>query len=170
MNGLLILDKDSKTELSENLKTRILKILSRKGHRIEIFELGRNDAAPCRGCLHCLTKHPGECVSKDIVNDIIKQVRTYELTIFLTPVLFGHFSSSIKNAMDRGAGSHDLQIIIGFGSDIDNEEKSTFVDLISKHMGAADIVHPGMHKQVEVFVTTSIKDNDAICKALTNYI
>lgn len=123
---------------------------------------------PCLGisCFHCVTKHPEECVSKDAVFPIKKNVRQYDLTIFLTPVLFGHFSSPIKNAIDRGAGSHNWQIIIGYGSDIDDEEKSTFIGLTVKHRGSADIVHPGMDKQVDVFVTRSAEDSHAICDAL----
>ncbi len=62
-------------------------------------------------------------------------------------LLFGHFGSIVKNAMDRGLGSHNWQVIIGYGSDIDDEEKNTFIDLIVKHSGSANIVHPGMVRQ-----------------------
>lgn len=171
MDALLVLDKDAKTELSENLKAKILNVVKEKGYKVEIVELGKNEVAPCLGlsCFKCVTKHPGECVSKDTVNEIKKNVQKYGMTVFLTPVLFGHFSSSIKNAMDRGAGSHNWEVIIGYGSDIDNEEKSTFIDLTSKHRGSADIVHPGMDRRVDVFVTRSIEDTSAICEALNNY-
>jgi multimeric flavodoxin WrbA len=59
MNTILILDKDTKTGLSEDLKERILRMLKEKAHRIEVDELGRNDVTPCFGCLLCLTKHVG---------------------------------------------------------------------------------------------------------------
>ena len=87
----------------------------------------------------------------------------------MTPVLFGHFSSVIKNAIDRGASGHNWQIIIGYGSDIDDEEKSTFMDLTAKHRGKVDIVHPGMNRQVDVFVTKSAEDSTAICEALKKF-
>jgi multimeric flavodoxin WrbA len=168
MNALLILDKDSKTELSEDLKAKICRILKEKGHRIETVELGKNEVAPCLGldCFQCVTKHPGECVSKDAVYPIKKNIRKYDLALFLTPVLFGHFSSPVKNAIDRGAGSHNRQVIIGYGNNIDDEEKSTFIDLTAKHRGNADIVHPGMDRQVDVFVTRSVEENTTICEAL----
>jgi multimeric flavodoxin WrbA len=170
MNTLFILDKDSKTELSEDLRTKICWILKEKGHRIETVELGKNEVSPCLGldCFHCVTKHPMECVSKDAVYPIKKNIRKYDLAIFLTPILFGHFSSCIKNAMDRGAGSHNWQVIIGYGNNIDDEEKSTFIELTAKHRGSADVVHPGMDRRVDVFVTRSISDNTAICQALEN--
>jgi hypothetical protein len=168
MNTLLIIDKDTKTELSEDLRAKICKILTGKGHQIETVELGKKEVSPCLGlgCFQCVTKHPGECVSKDAVYPIKKNVQKYGLTVFLTPVLFGHFSSGIKNAIDRGAGSRNWQVIIGYGSDIDDEEKRTFIDLTAKHRGSADVVHPGMDRQVDVFVTGSAEDNTAICEAL----
>lgn len=168
MNTIFILDKDTKTELSEELKTRILEIVNEKGHTIEVVELGKYDVSPCLGYFFCVTKHPGECVNKDMVSEIKKNVQKYGLTIYMTPVIFGHFSSTIKSAIDRGTGSHNLQIIIGFGDDIDDEEKSTFIDLTAKHRGSADIVHPGMDKQVDVYMTRSMEDNTAICQALKN--
>jgi multimeric flavodoxin WrbA len=118
------------------------------------------------GCFQCVN---GECVSKDTVNQIRKNIQKYDLTVYLTPVLFGHFSSVIKNAIDRGASSHNWEIIIGYGSDIDDEEKSTFMDLTAKHRGKVDIVHPGMNRQVDVFVTKSAEDSTAICDALKKF-
>jgi len=84
-------------------------------------------------------------------------------------VLFGHFSSTIANVRAKGTGSHNWQVIIGFSEDIDDEEKSTFIDLTAKHHGKADIVHPGMNRQVDVFVSRSIEDNTIICAALKTY-
>lgn len=166
MNALLLLDKDAKTGLSEDLKAKLVRTLEEKGYHVETFELGRNEAYPCLGCLLCLTKHPGECVSKDTVNELRKNVKKYSATFFLTPVVFGHPSSTIANAMNRGTGCHDWQVIIGFGDDIDSEERSTFIDLVVKHRGKADIVHPGMDSRVDAFVSTSVEDNGAICEAL----
>lgn len=168
MNTLLVIDKDSQTDLAMDLKAKIRIALESKGHQIKLIELGRDEASPCLGCLLCLTRHPGECVNRDIVNEIKKNIQKYSLTIFVTPVLFGHFSSTIKNVMDRSGGSHNWQIIIGFGNDIDDDEKSTFIDLIAKHHGRADIIHPGMDKRVDVFVTRSTEDNSSICETLKN--
>jgi len=153
MNTILILDKDAKTGLSEDLKERILRILEEKAHKVEVVELGRNDVTPCLGCLLCLTKHVG-----------------IYMTIFLTPVIFGHFGSTVKCAIDRGCGCQNLQVMVGYGDDVDDEEKSTFIDLTRKHRGAMDIVHPGFDKQVDVYLTTSSEDSGAICDAFKNYV
>ncbi len=168
MNALLLLDKDSKIKLSEDLKVKVIQALEEDGHQVVVIELGKNDVTPCLGCLLCLTKHPGECVNKDIVNEVRKSAKKYSATFFLTPILFGHYSSTMASPINKGIGSHNLQVIIGYGEDIDHEEKSTFIDLTAKHRGKMDIVHPGMDRQVEVFVSESLEDNNAICETLKN--
>jgi len=170
VNAILIADKDSKTALSEALESAVTSILEARGIEIEVVELAAGDAAPCFGCLFCLTKHPGECVSKDLVNDLKKRAQQYTITIFMTPVVFGHFGSTIKNAIDRIGGSHELQVVIGYGAGMDDEERNTFLDLTAKHRGAADVVHPGMDRQVDVHVTCGLQDNERICEAFKQYI
>lgn len=134
-----------------------------------MVEVGSKDAAPCLGCLLCLTKHPGECVCKDLVNDLKKRVQQYTMTVFMTPVIFGHYSSTIKNTIDRIGGSHELQVVLGYGEDIDDEESETFIDLTAKHRGNADVVHPRMDKQVDVFVARNLGDNGLISEAFKRY-
>jgi hypothetical protein len=41
------------------------------------------------------------------------------------------------------------------------------IDLTTKHRAGADVVHPGMDRQVDVFVTRSTEDSAAICEAFT---
>lgn len=166
MNALLILDKDSKSGLSEDLKARLVRTLEELGYGVDVFELGKDEVFQCLGCLLCLTKHPDRCVNQDTVNELRKNVRKYSATFYVTPVLFGHYSSALASAINRGTGSHNWQVIIGFGEAIDDEEKSTFIDLTAKHRGKADIVHPGMDRQVDVYVTQSMEDNDGICSAI----
>jgi multimeric flavodoxin WrbA len=125
---------------------------------------------PCLGCLLCLTKHVGICVTKDRIAEIRNHNNRYDMTIFMTPVIFGHFGSMVKCAIDRGCGCNNLQVMVGYSDDIDDEEKSTFIDLTRKHRGKADIVHPGFDKQVDVYLTTSFEDSDTICEAFKKYV
>ena len=172
-NAVIICDREAATALSDDLKHRVVGLLETRGYRIEMVELTRGDVAACRGCLLCLTKHPGRCVSDDVVGDLMQRMyleREETVTIYLTPVLFGHPSSVIKNALDRGTGSHRLQVVIGYGEDIDAEEGSTFVDITAAHCGAADIVHPGMVREAVAFVTRSPDDNVSLCNVLQEYV
>jgi multimeric flavodoxin WrbA len=166
MKAVIFSDGDDRTGLSEDLRAGIVAVLSADGNRVEVIELEKDRVAPCLGCFLCLTKHRGECVSKDAVAEVRRHVRQLDLTVYLTPVVFGHSSSTVKNAIDRGTGSHQWQVVVGYGSDIDDEEKSTFIDLTAKHRGRADIVHPGMDGKVDVYVTKSPEENAAICASL----
>ncbi len=167
--AVVICDKGRVTDVSVDLRSRLADLLRSKGYRFEVVELAEADAAPCRGCLYCLTKHPGRCVTADVVGDLVHRIRVERescVTVYLTPVLFGHPSSTIKNALDRGTGSHELQVMVGYGDDIDGEEESTFIDITAKHCGASDIVHPGMVRQAVAFVTRLSEDNATICAVL----
>jgi multimeric flavodoxin WrbA len=170
MKTLFILDREHSIEISEKLKEQLIQLLNEKGHTSKVIYLDKKNALPCRGCLLCLTKNIGVCVSKDKINDIKLEAQKYDMTVYITPVIFGHFSSTIKNAIDRGTGSFNLQIIIGYGDDIYEEEKNTFVDLTARHRGKADIVHPGMDKQVDVYVTTSSEDSKMISEKFKEYL
>lgn len=166
MRAVIFSDSDRKTELSENLTAGLARVLADNGAQVQAIGLQRDRVAPCLGCFLCATRHRGECVNKDAVGEIRRDVKQLGLTVFVTPVVFGHFSSTVKNALDRGTGSHAWQIVIGCSSDIDAEEKSTFIDLTAKHCGSADIVHPGMDSRVDVHVTQSLEENAAICESL----
>jgi NADPH-dependent FMN reductase len=166
MKTVIFSDSDSKTELSENLKAGIVRVLTQNGNQVQVIELEKDHVVPCLGCFLCATRHRGECVSRDTVGEIRRDIQQLGMTVFVTPVIFGHFSSTIKNAVDRGTGSREWQVVIGYGSDIDHEEKSTFIDLTAKHRGSADIVHPGMDSKVDVYFTQSLEENAAICESL----
>jgi len=166
MKAVVFSDGDAKTGLSEDLRAGIERVLTEDGDHVRVVELEKDRVAPCLGCFLCMTKLRGECISKDAVAEIRRDVLQLGLTVYLTPVVFGHFSSTVKNAVDRGTGSREWQVVVGYGSDIDEEEKSTFIDLTAKHRGSADIVHPGMDGKVDVYVTESTRENAAICESL----
>ena len=171
-NIFFILDGDSRTELSEDIRERIAAIARAKQRGVGAIELRRDEVPPCTGCFHCFTRHPGECSNRSVAN-IIQQVPDCPVVIFLTPALFGTFSSAIKNVIDRGGliirnQSSCRQIIVGYGEDATDEERSTFIDMTAKHRGKADIVHPNLKENVEVYFTRSREDNGSICESLGN--
>ena len=93
-----------------------------------------------------------------------------DLVIYLAPVVFGTCNSTLKNAVDRGellfSNPRRAQLVIGYADDMDDEERSTFIDLVGKHRGENDIVHPEKKETVSVFATRSIQDNDWILRRL----
>lgn len=63
--------------------------------------LAQMDIAPCRGCFGCWVRSPGECVIADAGRDVARAVIGCDLTVWLTPVSFGGYGSTLKQAVDR---------------------------------------------------------------------
>ena len=101
--------------------------------------------APCRGCFGCWTKHPAECQMKDTLHQVCRIVGQADELVIVTKNLYGEYSASVKNVLDRAIGSstpfstyrgrqmhhtlrygkHRLLKVIVWG-DITEEEKTTF--------------------------------------------
>jgi multimeric flavodoxin WrbA len=156
MKILVLYDGDSPSSLSLSIRRRIEAVSLQAGHAVAAHALRKGEIPPCTGCLSCLTKHPDVCVHQKSFSGIAADARTSALVIFLTRVVFGTFSSAVKNVVDRGGliiggnGSR-TQIIIGYGEGASEDEKKTFVDITARHRGTADIVHLHMKERVEAY-------------------
>jgi len=83
------------------LREIIAQELRAAGFVPEILLLRDLDIAPCVGCFGCWIRTPGECVIPDAGRDVAKTVIRSDLTVFLTSVTFGGYSSELKKAVDR---------------------------------------------------------------------
>jgi hypothetical protein len=100
------------------------------------------------------------------------------MVIFLSPARFGQCSSIIKNAIDKGVarrlGSSDNvqgEFYIGYGEDIDDDERSTFIDCLLKHQGAADLIHAEYRSlRVEAQVARTMGEAEEIVDRLRQRI
>jgi len=79
----------------------IVDVLEDNGCDIDSLILHEIEIASCLGCFGCWVKTPGICVINDEGRDIAKAVVQSNLLIFLTPVIFGGYSSELKKALDR---------------------------------------------------------------------
>ena len=57
--------------------------------------------AYCMGCFGCWVQTPGECVIKDYEQTIVREMIHSDLIIYITPIVFGGYSSILKKALDR---------------------------------------------------------------------
>ncbi|MBQ4071750.1 MAG: flavodoxin family protein [Clostridia bacterium] len=69
------------------------------GIETEIFELGTEGVAPCRGCRACNTL--GKCVIDDKVNEFLEKAKTADGFIFASPVYYAGANGSLVSFMDR---------------------------------------------------------------------
>ncbi|NLI94105.1 MAG: flavodoxin family protein [Peptococcaceae bacterium] len=161
MQAILISDKEYQTEAYKRLNQLVTIFLTEKGMKLTETQLDRNDLAFCKGCFGCWIKKPGECVISDAMAQINHGFINSQLAIYLCPVIFGQFSSNIKNALDRcipnilpffetrpdGSTMHPAryrsypkQIIIGYGDDLSEEDRNLFIDITKKHRRNVEVL------------------------------
>lgn len=75
--------------------------LQSSGAKVQTFPLKDVKMGSCIGCFGCWLKTPGICVEPDAGRDIAQAVVQSDVTILLTPVTFGGYSSEIKKSQDR---------------------------------------------------------------------
>jgi len=76
-------------------------LLGERGFETRVFRLRDLDIAPCRGCFDCWVRTPGECSIDDFGRDIAREFVASGLAVFITPIVFGGYSSELKKALDR---------------------------------------------------------------------
>ena len=75
--------------------------LVKAGWDIDVLDFCKTEIAACLGCFGCWLKTPGICVINDAGRDVTKAYVQSDMTVYLTPVTFGGYSSALKKAVDR---------------------------------------------------------------------
>ena len=76
-------------------------ILSETGAVVATYPLRNISMAHCIGCFGCWVETPGICIVDDAGREIAEAVIRSDVVIYLTPVTFGGYSSTLKKAMER---------------------------------------------------------------------
>jgi len=98
----LILNGARKGEESLNIINNItVELLESNGYEVQSLILNELEVGSCIGCFGCWVKTPGVCIIDDDGRDIARAVIQSDLTIYLTPIVFGGPSSEFKKALDR---------------------------------------------------------------------
>lgn len=71
------------------------------GAEIETIYLSRKKINYCKGCLNCWLVHPGRCVQKDDMTEILDKWREAEMIVYASPVYVDGFTAQMKTMMDR---------------------------------------------------------------------
>ncbi len=102
---VLILDG---TKSSNNESTKIfdlmLEELTKLNWEVISIVLEDKNIGYCTGCFGCWVQTPGECVIKDYEEKLVRDMVHSDLIIYLTPIMFGGYSSILKKALDRQIG------------------------------------------------------------------
>lgn len=101
MKILLICDGEYRDKLYESFKKSYLTAAKSIGHDVNLIAIKKDDYKYCTGCFKCWIKTPGECITNDLSKHINKLSINSELVIYLTPLVYGCYSSNIKRHLDK---------------------------------------------------------------------
>lgn len=169
MRAFVLVDKEAESALADDLRARVTALLARKGYRVDVFPIGAADVVPCTGCLRCHVGLLGTCVFVDALTPVNAHIAEADVICFIGPMLFGQMGSTMKTALDKIQTNRMRSlhtIVIGHGEGAHDDEVATFLDIVAKHGGAANVVHARFVASNEVYASRSIADDTAICQRL----
>ena len=138
---------------------------------------------PCCGCFSCWLKTPGICCIKDDYTLMPKYIVENNIFIIISKITYGCYSSYIKNVIERSIGvllpfmhnvnnetHHPIRyknkvpklIFIGYGDNIDNDEKETF-----KAVCKGNAINFSAQNNYECHITDKINNINAILNSIT---
>ncbi len=101
MKALILIGSKSDDSESAKIHEIMLKELKKLNWDATSIVLEDKKIAYCTGCFGCWVQTPGECVIKDYVETIVREMVHSDLIIYITPIVFGGYSSILKKALDR---------------------------------------------------------------------
>lgn len=69
------------------------------GHQVIELDVGNANVHPCMGCDACGMS--GDCVYKDDMSEIKKQILSADMLVFVTPIYYFGMSAQLKLVIDR---------------------------------------------------------------------
>ncbi|MGB9629284.1 MAG: flavodoxin family protein [Thermodesulfobacteriota bacterium] len=79
----------------------LIRGLSEGGATVKDFQLKEMNLSPCRACLTCMHKTPGQCAQRDDMDQIYPFLKESDLLVMATPVYTDNMSAQMKTVMDR---------------------------------------------------------------------
>lgn len=75
------------------------KTLNKNGIETEVIQIGDKDINGCKACEYCHLH--GECIKKDIVNEIAKKFEVADALVIATPVYYASANGTLISLLDR---------------------------------------------------------------------
>lgn len=99
MKVLLVNGSPHKNGCTNRALQEIVRTLQEEGIEAEIYHIGMNPIAGCRGCGACAKL--GRCVIDDCVNEFVEKAKNFDGFIFGSPVHYAAACGAITSFMDR---------------------------------------------------------------------
>lgn len=75
--------------------------LQEAGHAFDVFDVCRMNIRGCLACEYCHTKGNGQCVQKDDMAGIYRQLREADMLVIASPIYYHGLSGQMKCVIDR---------------------------------------------------------------------
>ena len=99
-NIVILTGSPRKDANSDRLAAAFAKGAESAGHTTTLFRTAGMKIGGCLGCGYCF-EHPGECVQKDDMQEILQALKDAEVLILASPVYFWGVTAQLKLAIDR---------------------------------------------------------------------
>lgn len=168
------------------LTNEILTIFEKNNIEVAHFQLKDMNLLPCSSCGSCGLITPGKCVLKDDIEVVMKAISNAQGMVFITPIRFGGYCSTLKKVIDRfmllglplyiyekghllHPTRYDLKWLIGIG--IDEKQKidqiKSFEKLVSHNALNMSVKHKTLIVNSEGCTTTEPITLDKILKEVS---
>lgn len=115
MNAVILNGMEPGDRSIASIQRTLVDALEKRRWNVEPFILHSLDVRPCAGCFGCWLQTPGQCVRHD-TDAVAASVARSDLTIYLSPVTFGGYSSQLKKILD-----HLIFLMLPFFKSVDGE-------------------------------------------------
>jgi multimeric flavodoxin WrbA len=117
----IILDGSQENDLTgQHIRTALTAELESRGWEIEHVQLCETKIGNCAGDFFCWIRNPGLCNVNDANRLIAKSIANCQLMVYLTPITFGGYSSTLKKMVD-----HQIQNVLPFFEKVNGETHHT---------------------------------------------
>lgn len=98
MNILILSGSPRKNGTSNLLLENFINGIDKEKHNIKRYDTAFLKLDGCSGCYAC---ENGNCIKKDDMQEIYKDLQNAELIVFVSPIYYYNFSAQLKKVIDR---------------------------------------------------------------------
>jgi multimeric flavodoxin WrbA len=116
MKAILLDGSLTDDETGQRVNGTVATELQNQGWEVANFTLREKKIGNCAGDFFCWIRTPGVCNINDDNRDIAREIVNSDLVVYLTPITFGGYSSTLKRMVD-----HQIQVVSPFFTKIAGE-------------------------------------------------
>ena len=116
MKAILLDGSLTNDSTGQRVRAALTAELQAQGWDVEHIALCEKKIGSCAGDFFCWIRTPGQCIIDDDNRTIAAAIIASDLTVYLTPVTFGGYSSALKHMVD-----HQIQNISPYFAQVEGE-------------------------------------------------